>query len=413
MFLGQGLSFAIQGLYFIVLARLLGSLQYGVLAGAIALVAVTSQFSTMGSGLLLLRYVSGDHSRFREFWGNALMSTALFGSLLVAGLHITARWTIGRDGAAMVAVLAIGDCLFAQLTSISSQVFQAFEKMRITAMLNLLSNASRLALAFSLLVFLHRTSAWLWAVSSLITSGLAVSIAVTTVTMRFGRPIFKPRLVFNRAREGIVWAISGTTTSAYNDLDKVMLGHYGMTVANGIYSMAYRIVNIATMPIMSIQAAALPRYFREGAKGVTATVPLVRRILKRTVVIGLLGATAMYVTAPLIPHLVGKDFGEGVDALRWLCVIPILRCIHVGAGDAISGAGYQKFRLASQFGAASLNLVMNLFLIPLYSWRGAALASLATDGALAVMNWTMLSRLKKRELKLQSAGIVNPLDHAR
>ncbi len=45
LFAGQGLSFVVQGFYFIVLARLLGTTQYGLLAGAIALVAIVSQYS--------------------------------------------------------------------------------------------------------------------------------------------------------------------------------------------------------------------------------------------------------------------------------------------------------------------------------------------------------------------------------
>ena len=92
MFAGQGLSFVVQGLYFIILARLLGTLQYGLLAGAAALVAVVSQYSTMGSGLLLLRYVSPDPECFREYWGNVILSTAFFGTLLVVGLNLAGRW---------------------------------------------------------------------------------------------------------------------------------------------------------------------------------------------------------------------------------------------------------------------------------------------------------------------------------
>ena len=69
LFAGQGLSFFVQAAYFVVLARLLGSAQYGILAAAFALVSMFSQYSAMGSGLLFLRYVSPDHSRFREVSG--------------------------------------------------------------------------------------------------------------------------------------------------------------------------------------------------------------------------------------------------------------------------------------------------------------------------------------------------------
>ena len=405
MFAGQGASFVVQGLYFILLARLLGTSEYGILAGAAALVALVSQYSTMGSGLLLLRYVSPAPEKFREYWGNVILSTIVFGSLVIAGLHFAGRWLIGGEAASILVILAIGDCLCSQLTTAASQVFQAFEQMRITATLNLVTNLLRLLLAAGMLLFLHKASAWQWAFASLAISAVAVTAAVATVTVRFGWPSFRPALLLRRMGEGLVFAVSSSTTSAYNDIDKVMLGHYGMVVANGIYSMAYRVINIATMPIMSIQSAAFPRFFREGVHGVAATEPLARRILKRTLVLAGVSTVAIFLGAPLLPHLVGHGFGQSVHALRWLCLIPIFRCLHVGSGDAMAGAGHQKFRLGAQAVAAFGNLGMNLYLIPRYSWTGAAVASLLTDGGLAAMNWSLLLWLKRRDNRRASAAL--------
>ena len=104
----------------------------------------------------------------------------------------------------------------------------------------------------------------------------------------------------------------------------------------------------------------------------------------------------MFICAPIIPHLVGKSYAESVSALRWLCLIPFFRAFHLSAGDAIAGAGHQKFRLVSQSIAAIGNLLLNLYLVPRYSWHGAAWASLATDGALGGMNWLALLILSRR-----------------
>ena len=397
IFAGQGLSYVVQALYFVVLARLLGSAQYGILAAAFALSSIVSQYSGMGSGLIFLRYVSPDHSRFREYWGNILLSTAAVGLPLVLVLHWTGPFLVGSASAPVLVLVAIGECFCGQLTNCISQIFQTFEKMRITATLNLLTNLFRLLLACGMLGLLHHASARQWAVASLVSSTAAVGAALVTVTLRFGWPRFQPALLIQRLGEGFIFAISGSTTSSYNDIDKVMLGHYGMSVANGIYAMAYRAVNICTMPIMSIYGAAFPRFFREGVNGLRATEPFARRLLSRTLVLGILGAFAMFVMAPLIPYIMGKGFSESVDALRWLCLIPAFRSLHVSAGDAMSGAGYQKYRLASQALAAGSNFCMNLYLIPHYSWVGAAWASLLTDGGLAVMSWTVLLWLKRVE----------------
>jgi O-antigen/teichoic acid export membrane protein len=224
------------------------------------------------------------------------------------------------------------------------------------------------------------------------------------VTRFFGLPSFSPALLIKRAGEGFVFAISGSTTAVYNDIDKVVLSHFGMDRANGIYSMAYRVVNIGAMPITSIVGAALPRFFREGVKGIAATVPLARQLLARTAVVGVAISGAMFLSSPIIPHLVGKSFVESVSAVRWLCLIPLFRCFHLSAGDAIAGAGHQKYRLVCQSIAAGGNLALNLFLVPRYGWLGAAWASLATDGGLGAINWIALMLLSRRPaLLLQTA----------
>ena len=396
LFAGQGLSFIAQGFYFIVLARLLGTAQYGLLAGAIALVAIVSQYSALGSGLLFLRYVSPDHSRFRLYWGNVLMSVFVLGGLLVVGLRLTGRWLVGPASVPLLFPIAIADCLFQQLSSCAGQVFQTFEKMKFSAALTLLGNISRCVLAVGMLVVLGRASAWQWAIASLAVSAMSACVAFATVARFFGLPSFSPSLLIKRSAEGFVFAISGSTTAVYNDIDKVVLSHFGMNQANGIYSMAYRVVNIGTMPIMSIVSAAFPSFFRAGVKGIGATIPMARQLLRRIALLGIAISAAMFILAPIIPHLVGKSYAESVSALRWLCLIPFFRCFHLSAGDAIAGAGHQKYRLLSQSIAAIGNLLLNLYLVPRYSWHGAAWASLATDGTLGIMNWLAIIYLSKR-----------------
>jgi O-antigen/teichoic acid export membrane protein len=397
MFAGQGFSFVIQALYFVFLARLLDPSQYGVLAGAVALISVVSQYSSMGSGLILLRYVSQDKNRFPEYWGNVLVSTALYGSLIVLGLRLSGNWLVGPQSASLLILIAFSDCICGQLTTCAAQVFQAFEQMRPTATLNMLVSLFRLILVCSMLLIMHHAVARQWSVAMLVISICAASTAFAIVTRRFGWPRFQLPLLWSRTAEGFIFAVSGSTTSAYNDFDKVMLGHYGMTVANGIYSMAYRVINIATLPIQSVQAAAFPRLFREGSKGVLAVQPLVVKILRRTVLLGIIGAVGVFLFAPLTPFLIGKSFSPSVSALRWLCLIPLFRSFHLCAGDAIAGLGAQKFRLLCQFTAAGFNIALNFYLIPLYSWRGAAIASLLTDGSLAGLTWTTFFWLRFRE----------------
>jgi O-antigen/teichoic acid export membrane protein len=397
MFVGQGISIINQGIYFVLVARLLGVAEYGVLVGAGAAVAMVSQYSSLGCGFLLLRYVGSQRGRFSEYWGSILVVTTGMGLLLSVGLHLAGRVLLPATPVALLLCLALADCVCSQVTLCCGQVFQTYEQMRMTATLNMATNVARMVLAGCWLFTVgHATATW-WAYTSLAISSCTAVVAVSIVTVRFGRPALNWRLMFSRMSEGFIFSVSGSTTSAYNDLDKAMLGHYGMNAANGIYTMAYRVVDIAYMPIKSIHAAAFPRFFRQGADGVGATERYAKSILRRTVVFGVVVAVGMFVLAPIVPLCIGRGFAPSVTAIRWLALIPLFRCFHLSAGDAMAGAGYQRYRLAAQAVAAGGNFGLNLYLIPHYSWQGAALASLLTDGGLGALSWAVLLMLRRRE----------------
>ncbi len=399
LFAGQGASFVLQAGSFIALARLLRTTQYGLLAGVVALVTIVSQYGSMGAGPVFMRYVSPDRSRFRLYWGNAVISAFIVGGLITVALVAAGPWLIRKESLPVLVLIALSECIFVQLTSSASYVFQTFEKMRLSATLSFLTSALRLVLVMTMLLVMHTASARDWAIASLGVSVAVASASVWLVTRTYGLPSFSLPLFFKNSGEGFVFSISGSTTSVYNDIDKVVLSHFGMNAANGIYSMAYRVINIGTMPAYSLVGAAMPRFFQAGVGGPRAVIPLARTLLKRTVVLGIAATVTLFLFAPVLPHLAGKSYAEAVSALRWLCLIPIFRCFNLSAGDALSGAGDQKYRLLCQSVAAIGNLGLNLYLIPRYSWHGAAWASLITDGSLGAMHWVALLLLARASLK--------------
>jgi O-antigen/teichoic acid export membrane protein len=393
MMAGQGFGYVLQAIYFVMLARLLGALEYGIFAGAFAFVNLTARYSTLGAGTVLLRYVSIDKSKFAVYWGNTLFLTTAGSCIMIAILYLAGSLLLNPASAALVVLAALSNCFGTQIATFAAQIFQATEQMRIVALLSLLTNFLRTVAAGVLLLLYHRTTAWEWALVSTIVSVIGSVVAVVVISFRLGKPQFSFDLMRRRLVEGFGYAFANSTTSAYNDLDKTMLSHYDMNAANGIYTLAYRAVDIASVPIYSLVAAAMPRLFRKGAESLSETMALAARLWKRAAGVSLAASAALFVFAPLVPRFAGHSFSEAAAALRWLCLIPVFRSMHEIAGCALMGAGLQRYRTASQVAAVVLNLGLNLWLIPAYGWRGAAWSSLATDGTLGVMNWTVLKIL--------------------
>ncbi|MGC2212334.1 MAG: polysaccharide biosynthesis C-terminal domain-containing protein, partial [Silvibacterium sp.] len=150
------------------------------------------------------------------------------------------------------------------------------------------------------------------------------------------------------------------------------------------------VVDVATAPLYSIYAAATPRLFREGGESVERAHALSNRILRRTSLYGVGAAVALFFGAGLLPRLFGPSFRESVTALRWLCLLPLLRVLHYAWGTTITASASQWYRTATQIGAAVLNLGLCAWMIPRWSWQGAAAASLLTDGMLAVFSFAVL-----------------------
>lgn len=395
MLVGQGISLVLQAGYFILLARLLGVKEYGVFAGAFALVGIVMPYSAMGSGILFMRYVSADRDLFPSYWGNILLSSVTAGTILSISLYLVAPRLLNSASASLVLFVAIGNCVFSQMVSNMGIVFQTYERLRMTAALNILTNGLRLLAVGIMTILLVNATARQWAIASLCVSLVAALVSFVIVCRSFGLPKFVPGLLKSRAGEGFGYSLGASANSIYNDVDKTMLSHYGMNIQNGIYTMAYRVIDIGTIPISSVDAAALPRFFSTSSKEPHKVAPLAFRLALRACLIGLFVSLALFVAAPLIPHIVGKGFTESILALRWLCLLPAFRGVHQLTGSAITGMGRYQFRTAGQFAAAGLNVALNLWLIPRYGWIGAASSSLATDGALAVVNCLILIGLSR------------------
>src|SRR6202453_219038 len=129
MFLGQGVNFAVQACYFILLARLLGANQYGILVGAAAAVALLSQYSMLGSGVVMLRQVSRHRSEFPQYWGNVLITTLSVGFLVILALARFGKWMVGPASASIIILVAVGECTCARIAEAAGQAFQAFEQL--------------------------------------------------------------------------------------------------------------------------------------------------------------------------------------------------------------------------------------------------------------------------------------------
>lgn len=397
MSLGQGLRLAIQAAYFMAIARSLGTGNYGAFISVVALVGILFPFGHLGSGNILIQNVSRDRKSFPLYWGRALVTTAASTAFLFLFVLMLSHFLLPATiPLRLVMLVAASDLPGLSLLGICSQSFQAFEQLNWTAAINVFTSSLRFAGALILIAIHPHPSALQWGYIYFYSTTIAAFTAGLLVWGLLGPPILNWKRTAAELREGLYFSAGLSAQTIYNDIDKTMLARLSSLDAAGIYGAAYRIIDVTFAPISSLLWSAYPNFFRAGVRGVSSSFRYALPLLLRALGYSTAACALLLLSAGVVPYILGAEFARTAEALRWLSLLPVLKSIHYFLSDSLTGAGYQGMRTAIQAGVAVFNVVINLWIIPLYSWRGAAWSSIASDALLMCSVGVAVFLLSKR-----------------
>ena len=299
---GQGLRLVIQAVYFVLIARILGPGSYGVFASIVALAALLTPFSGLGTANLFVKNVRSGRRKAALCWGNGLVTTMVSGTVFVAAiLAIDIIFNL-RIPLGVVAGVGCSDLILMRIIELAVFGFGAIGRMKEYAIQGVISSALRLAAIVLLAPFGHRVTLLWWTWAYVLATVAGTAYAIWRAWGAWGRPEVDLGSFLADAREGIYFSVGGAAATVYNDIDKVMLGKVSFSEV-GIYSAAYRIIDVSMTPVRALTAAAYPHFFRLGIGGVRQSWGFARTQIGRACLYSLILAPALWIGAPLLPHL--------------------------------------------------------------------------------------------------------------
>jgi O-antigen/teichoic acid export membrane protein len=395
--IGQGLRLVIQAAYFVLIARSLGPDAYGAFVTVVAMAALLGPFSGLGTANLFIKNVRSGKREAALCWGNGVLLTVLSGTLLsCVGVGLSTLLHL-KTVPLVVTIVCVADLVLLKVTELAAFGFAAMDRMKQTSIQSVVVSLLRLGGIVALVVTVHPVTLDLWVLTYLFTTLLGTLYALVKGGQLWGRPIVDLRALREDATEGVFFSVAGSATTIYNDIDKIMLSRLADLAATGVYGAAYRVIDVTMTPIRSLAAAAYPHFFRKGVGGMAQTYPYALSLIAKTSIYGAFASAGLWLAAPILPHILGNQYRGVLPAVRWLALIPFLRCIHSFMADALSGAGLQRVRTGIQVMVALINIGLNVVILPRYSWRGAAWTSLGCDGLLAALFWTTAFHYRRQQ----------------
>ncbi len=393
MMMSQGLRLVLQATYFITVAQALNPDQYGAFVAVTAFVEILAPFSTLGAGDILVKEVSRDRASFSRYWGQALWINFCSAIGLTIVLLLLSPIVLPKITTDLVLLAAIASLICSKAIDLSGKAYQAVGQLKRTAQLQLIPHILRAIAAIVMVSVIPHPAAREWIWFSVVSLGIAGLASLVMVQVELGAPSFTRSLRRSELIEGSYFAIGLSAQTVYNDIDKTMLARMSTLEATGLYTAAYRLLDMAFVPLRSLLAASYPKFFQAGKSGVLGSLEVAKKLLPIMAGYGAIAAVALMFCAPIVPIILGQEYAASVEALQWLAPILLLRAFHYIAADTLAGADLQSHRSMAQIAIAVMNIGLNLYLIPQFPsapWKGAMWSSMASDGLLMVTLWSIV-----------------------
>lgn len=407
--LGIGLRAFSQGLVFIIIARSMGADGYGRFVSLIAIAGMLSGLVGFGSHVLLTRDTALDQQKFHSAWGHTLFSLAISVPIIFIVYLVLAFFILPNETSWMpIFFIGIADLIFWPLSNVCVSAYQGFERMGRVSRMIIVPVIMRLFSAFIFLTLImneniQHSMLLTWTNLYLIAAIAAASYTQWMVYNDLGKPVFLNSHWFARIKESMPFALWASSDKLYVDADKVMLARMTSLDVTGVYSAAYRFIDIFLLPIQSLIGAATPRFFQEGNKGIYHSLSYSINLIKIPFIYSLSTGFIIFLLAGFIPSILGDSFYESIEAVRYLAWIPIIILPKILLQSILASSGFQKKGMQIVLTGAVINIVSNLLLIPIMGWKGAAIATYIAEISMSLIMVIFLYHLlKKDSLKSQA-----------
>lgn len=380
LLISQAIGKILHFILVIFVARYLGDVGFGKYSFAISFTMLFSVLVDMGLNILITREIARDKSKAGTYLGNALITKSILAlvTFVVIGLAIN---LMHYPNVTITAVYIAGLALvFNTLASTLATTYQAFERMEYGAVINV--SVGVLALGLTLFFMSLEYGFYAIMIVYLLQSIANLAMNAFLVLWKFVKPKFRvdKELGFNLFKAAIPMGLAGIFVTIYYRIDTVMLSAMKGDAVVGWYNAAYNLIFGLMFIQGSFNTAIFPVLSRLSSNSMNSLRMVYQRSFKYLFCMGLpiaVGATIL--AERIILPIYGPEYINAAGSLQILIWAIAFIFVNGLLGNMLIATNQQKLLAYIVGGGAGLNIVLNMLLIPALSYKGAAIATVASE----------------------------------
>lgn len=384
----------------IYIARILGDKGFGQFSFIFSFVALFAIFADLGLSKYITREVARHKESAKNYFENILFLKLILG-ILTVGLIVVIIQFLGKETQIVNLVyLAALYTVSESFINFSRGYFRAFEKMKYEAIINTLERTIVALLGLGVLftqIFPNKLLALI--VIYLIGSFFSVFISFLIIKIKFAQR-FRFQINWSLGKKIVseTWpfSLSVIFVTIYFNIDSVMLSLMKDDQTVGWYNAAFRFVFFVLLFInilVNVFFPVISRFYKDNKEGFR---DLLNKFAKLMVILGLpVGFGGVALASKIISLIYGPEYLNSILPLQIMIWALVLVFINVVYANALQASDKQKTYLKGAILGAIINIVLNGLLIPIFSLRGAALATVITQLTVLVYLYQKVQKITK------------------
>ncbi len=389
--IGRVLSFSLV----MVVARHYKTELFGQYTFSLSFVELFMVLASLGLEKVLTRDIARNPELGGKYLSDAMLLKLIYVFITISLMLLVLTFLGYSENVKLITLIFALRSVFDSFTGLFTSVFKGHQKMEYIPPLNIGGILIVLILGFT---FIHLEYDIVYVVCAFAFSSVIKFVyGFIVIYRKFYKPVFKFNLsdIILLAKRAMPFGVGSVFVRIFSRIDTIMLSKLTTMTVVGYYNASYNLVIVLLFLPGAFNEAIYPVMSRFYTRSKLDFHKITEYSLKYSMIIGIPSATGIFILSPYIIQLFyGDTYGhQSVMALQIL--------IWTLAGSfgtyifttTLNSANKEKHVTFIVIGCSTVNIILNIILIPKWSLYGASIATVITEAVFFVSSYLTARRL--------------------